>query len=216
MRRGGPSVISKLATSRGRKDEVPNQELARSLAESENRADVRKLVQNLTSDNAGIQSDCIKTLYEIGYLKPELIAPYARQLLPLLKSRNNRLVWGAMIALSTIGALAADELYPAVSEIQKAMEKGSIITVDAGVLALARIASGNARYNRAIFPYLIHHLQTCRPKEVPQHSEKILEAVTAGNRAELISVIEKRLKSATPTQAARLKRVISKAGKKQA
>ena len=54
---------------------------------------------------AKIASDCIKTLYEVGYLKPELIAPYVGDFLKLIKSRENRLVWGGMLALSTIAAL---------------------------------------------------------------------------------------------------------------
>jgi hypothetical protein len=94
------------------------------------------------------------------------------------------------------------------------MEEGSVITMDAGVLTLARIASAKADYNRAIFPFLLDHLQTCRPKEVPQHSEKTLEAVTAANSAQFIGVIKKRMKSATPSQAVRLRRVIAAAAKR--
>jgi hypothetical protein len=93
------------------------------------------------------------------------------------------------------------------------MEKGSVITVDAGVLALARVAAANPTYNRAIFPYLLDHLRTCRPKEVPQHAEKTLYAVNAENKAEFIAVIKARLDNATPAQLARLKRVIKQAEK---
>ncbi len=205
------SILSRLASAQNQQSELPNQELARELAASLDQAGIRELVENLGNQKRAIQSDCVKALYEIGYLKPDLIAPYAADFLKLLRSRNNRLVWGGMIALSTIAPLVAGELYPHLELIRKAMDRGSVIAVDAGVLTLAGIASQNREYNRAIFPYLLHHLQTCRPKEVPQHAEKTLLAVNAENKEEFIRLIEDRLEDATPPQAARLRRVIKRA-----
>ncbi|RMG40594.1 MAG: hypothetical protein D6732_03190, partial [Methanobacteriota archaeon] len=40
------SVISRLATSLGRRDDVPNQELAKELVETQARADIAELVAN--------------------------------------------------------------------------------------------------------------------------------------------------------------------------
>jgi hypothetical protein len=37
-------------------------------------------------------------LNEIGYLDPEWIAGHAQEFIELLNSKNNRLVWGGMIA----------------------------------------------------------------------------------------------------------------------
>jgi hypothetical protein len=82
------SILNKLATSLNRQDDVPNQE------------GIRKIVGGLSNQEKAIRSDIVKVLYEIGYPAPELAAPYARDFLKLLESRNNRLVWGGMIALS--------------------------------------------------------------------------------------------------------------------
>lgn len=112
------SVLDQLACSLGHRDEVPNQELARCLAESEDSANIREVADGLQHKERAVQADCIKVLYEIGYLKPALIAPYASAFLKLLKSRNNRLVWGGMIALSTVGGLAANELFPHWAELR--------------------------------------------------------------------------------------------------
>lgn len=205
------SVIEKLACSIDRRDEVPNQELARELAETGNRAGIQEVAQNLWNKDKAIQSDCIKVLYEIGYLEAELIAPYVADFLKLLKSRSNRLVWGGMIALSTIGAMAAEELFPHIAEIQKAMDGGSVITRDAGVLVLAGIASTNPRFNAEIFPYLLEHLRTCRPKDVPQHSEKILLALNSENKIAFIAMLEKRLGDLQGSQVKRVEKVIRQA-----
>jgi hypothetical protein len=202
------SVIDRIAHNLGRRDEVPNQELARQLADIEDRAGIQEIAENLWHKNTNVQSDCIKVLYEVGYLKPELIAPYAGEFVKLLSSKHNRLVWGAMIALSTVATLAADELYPQREKIIKAMDKGSVITIDGGVLVLAGIASKNPAYNQELFPYLLNHLKTCRPKDVPQHAEKTMVAVDAGNKEAFIAVLEKRLEDMSPSQTARINKVI--------
>jgi len=208
------SVLSKLACAQNRLDEVPNQELAHELVQNGDVSGIREIAENLWNKDTDIQSDCIKVLYEIGYLKPELIADYTPDFLKLLKSRENRLVWGAMLALSTVAALKADELFPHVNEIQRAMEKGSVITEDNGVGTLAAIASSRAEYNQVIFPYLLNHLETCRPKSVPQHAEKTLVAANAQNNEAFIKVLEKRLDDLMGGQVTCVRRVIREAEKK--
>lgn len=202
------SVLEKLACSQGRRDEVPNQELARDLAASEDTAAIREIAENLWNKKSAVQADCIKVLYEIGYLKPALVAGFAPEFVKLLRSRNNRLVWGAMIGLSVVAGEAADVLYPHLAEIQRAMERGSVITVDGGVLALAKLAASSPERNREIFPYLLRHLQTCRPKDVAQHAEKTALAVNHENREAFVSALEKRMGDLSASQTARVKKAI--------
>jgi len=208
------TVLNRIAYFQNRRDEVPNQELARELAESRNSEGVHEIAENLWNKDRNVANDCIKVLYEIGYLAPELIAGYVDDFLKLMQSRNNRMVWGVMLALSTIAALKADEIYPHVGEIEKVMENGSVITVDNGVKILALVASKNEAYRARIFPYLLDHLATCRPKDVPQHSEKTLAAVSARNKAEFIAVLQKRMVDLQGAQVSRVKKVIWEAGKK--
>lgn len=207
------SILNQVAYFQDRRDELPNQELARRLAQTQDRAGVQEIAANLRNDNAAIQSDCVKVLYEVGYLDPTLIAPYAADFLDLLRSRHNRLVWGGMIALSTIADLAADAIDPRRAEIMRAMEQGSVITVDAGVATLAKVAATSDERRQALFPYLLEHLRTCRPKDVPQHAEKIVVAVDASRRDEFIRTLERRLPDLSASQAARIKRVIKRAEK---
>jgi hypothetical protein len=207
------SVLNRIAHFQNRRDEVPNQELARQLAQGDDREGIREIAENLQNKNSNIQADCIKVLYEIGYLKPELVAGYADDFIRLLKSRNNRLVWGGMIALSSVARLAAEALEAHIPEIQKAMERGSVITVDAGVAALAGIAATGDERRRRILPYLLEHLSTCRPKDVPQHAEKTLPAVGPEGKKAFIGVLEKRLEDLNVSQTKRVKKVIKDAEK---
>jgi len=147
-------------------------------------------------------------LYEIGAIEPALIANYVLQFVHLLSSRNNRLVWGGMTALATVADIKADEIVANLDKIKKAFASGSVITVDNGVRVLARAASAKPEYNRKIFPVLLDHLQHCRPKEIPQHAESTLPAVTAANKKKFSETLNARFEFLTPPQAARVKRVI--------
>jgi hypothetical protein len=202
------SIINKLARAQGRRDEVPDQELAAELVKKRDRAGIREIADNLGNRDKKIQNDCIKVLYEVGYLAPELIADYYDNFLRLLHGRNNRLVWGGMIALSTVAPLKAKELYEHSREIERVMDTGSVITVDAGVRVLAAIVAGNEKRSKDVFQYLLDHLALCRPKEVPQHAESTLVAVSKANKKKFISVLQKRLEDLSAPQASRVKRVL--------
>ena len=205
------SALNKIAYFQGRRDEIPNQELAHELADSGDIAGIREIAENLWNREANIRSDCLKVLYEIGYLKPELIAPYADHFLKLLGSRNNRLVWGAMIGLSTVAEIAADEIYPHAAEFQQAMAGGTIITLDAGVLALSRLAATGDDRRTALLPYLLDFLRSCRSSDVPRHAERVLMAVGTDSKDEFVAVLQARLLLLASAQAARLKKVMRQA-----
>ncbi len=201
-------VIDRLATSLGRRDDVPNQELARELAQRQATDEIRQLVNHLKNPDRNIQSDCIKVLYEIGYIAPELIAEYVETFLELLKSKNNRLVWGGMIALSTIAGLKAPFLFEHREELKKAIDNGSVITVDRGIKALAQIAAQNEQFQKELVPYLLHHLQTCRPKDVPLRAEAIQSAIGSENKERFIKILQARIPDLRPSQVKRLERII--------
>jgi hypothetical protein len=202
------AVIDRVASKLGRNDEVPNQELARDLAARGATDEIAEIAAHLWDRDAAVRSDCIKVLDEIGSLNPALIAPYAEDFVRLLGDKQNRLVWGGMTALASIATITADTLYPHVAEIQAAMARGSVITVDQGVKTLAGIAAGSPERNAALFPLLLAHLETCRSKEVPQHAESTLVAVDATNRDAFVDVMHRRLPELTPPQAARIKRLV--------
>jgi len=205
------SVLSRLASSLGRRDEIPNQEVARDLAARKDHAGIRKIVENLWNRDRNIQADCIKVLYEVGYLEPELIAEYVDDFVRLLRSKNNRLVWGGMTALAEAAKADPDAVFKHLDEIIKAKETGSVITVDHAISTLAYTAAAKEEYDRAIFPYLLKHLAGCRPKEVPQHAERTLPAVSSSNKTDFITVLEKRTEDLTGSGLTRVKKVIRQA-----
>lgn len=207
------SVLNSLASALGHRDEIPNQELARDLAGKEDKAGIREIAENLWNKDKNIQADCIKVLYEVGYIEPKLIADYAEDFVKLLRSKNNRLVWGGMTALAEVAKSNPDAVFKHLDEIKKSKETGSVITVDNAISTLAYTAAANEDYNKAIFPYLLKHLSVCRPKEVPQHSEKTLPAVNSTNKVDFIKVLEKRIEDLSGSGLARVKKVIKQVNK---
>lgn len=203
----GTSALNKIAFYQNRRDEVPNQQLAKELAETENKAGIKEIAQNLQHKNKNVQSDCLKVLYEIGYLKPDLIADYAPDFLALLQSKNNRMVWGAMIALATIADKKPKEIYAKLDDITTAMDNGTLITVVWSTKALAKVAVADKTYMQKIFPLLTAQLKKCIPRDVPMHAESILPAIDAENKQEFLNILEKRKTEMTTSQLARLKKV---------
>lgn len=200
-------VLNKIAYFRNRRDEVPNQELARELAEKKDRKGIQEIARNLWNKNKNIRSDCLKVLYEIGYINPELIADYVGEFLKLLKDKNNRMVWGAMIGLATIADKRPKEIWQQIDDVIIVINKGSLIPVVWAVKTLARVAATDEKYRQKLFPILMQHLKNCIPRDVPTYAESILCAIDKSNQEEFLAVLEARWVELKPYQLARLKRI---------
>ena len=168
---------------------------------------ISEIVQNLQHKNKSVQSDCIKVLYEIGYLKPELIVDYSLEFLELLKSKTNRMIWGGMIALATIAEEKPKEIFEQLATVTDTIEHGTLITVVWGVKAIAKVAATNQTYKQKIFPFLMGQLKKCTPRDVSMHAENILP-IDQTNKTEFLSTIETRKPQLSTAQLARLRRFI--------
>ena len=207
------NLLKRLAYLQTRRDRTPNLDLARDLAARNDKAGIREIAENMWNDNKNIHWDCIHVMYEIGGIDPNLIAPYAGDFIKLLKSKHNDMVWGAMTALAEVAKVKPEIIFQHLEEIKKAKENGSVITVDNSISVLAHTAAANEEYNQIIFPYLLKHLSTCRPKEVPQHAERVLPAVNASNADEFIRTLERRNDDLSGASFTRLARIIRLAEK---
>lgn len=124
------TIIGKLSSSLNRRDEIPNQELAKQIAKSNDKRALKEMMEHLGDKNKNIQNDCIKVIYEIGTLKPKLLVSYSQELIALMDNKNNRLQWGAMTALHTITNEIPDIIYKALGKITGIADQGSVITND--------------------------------------------------------------------------------------
>lgn len=205
------SVLEKLATALNRRDEVPNQELARKIVRERNTAAVQELVENLAHKNKGIQSDCIKVLYEIGASNPGLIAEYYKEFGKLLESKNNRLVWGAMTALDTIALKEPKGVFGMLAKILKVADSsGSVIARDHAVGILVKVGTLKP-YKRDCVPLLIEQLMSCPNNQLPMYVEMSVPVIDAENKKRFQQVIETRVdKLDKESQKKRVAKVLKK------
>ena len=204
------SVLGQLATSLNRRDEVPNQKLAKRVAARSDKKAVKELVENLANSDKNIQSDCIKVLYEIGERKPSLIAEYGNEFVRLLASKDNRLVWGAMTALDTITLENPKAIYSSISKVLRAAEEGSVITRDHLVSILTKLAS-TRKYSESAFPLLLEQLKSSPENQLPMYAEKTVPVINDMNRTIFIKALTSRLNGfASETKRRRVEKVIRK------
>jgi len=198
------SALDRLASALGRRDEIPNIELAQSLVAARDEEGVQELVDALGRGPAPVAADAIKVLYEAGAIDPSLIAPYAAEFAALLRSRNNRMVWGAVSALHAMSLGAPDAVTPHLRALMQAVARGSVITADRGIGAIANGALGD----NAAIDFVLDHLRTCGAKYVPLRGEYSFGAVTAANADRFADVLGGRLDEQSAGGRARLKRLL--------
>jgi len=203
-------MIEKLAYSLGRSDEEPNIELAKELVKTKNKKGIKEIVDGLNNSKEQITNDCIKVLYEIAEIEPKLVSEYADNFIQLLKSKNNRLIWGSMTAISKITSLNPDEIFKNLDTLVKAYEKGSVITVDNSISVFAELVKADKKYEGEVFPIIIRHLEECRPKEVGQHAERAFVCVNKSNSQKFKETLLKRRESLTDAQKKRVDKLLKR------
>jgi HEAT repeat protein len=204
------TVIDQLASSLDRRDEIPNQELAKKIISKNDKKAIKELVENLQNKNKKIQSDCIKVLYEIGEKKPSLISEYAKEFIQLLDSKNNRLQWGAMTALDSITLENPKLIYTSLVKIISVSDNGSVITKDHAVNILIKLSSFK-QYTDDAFSLLIEQLLMCPTNQLPMYAEKALPVINDKNKKLFIKTLSSRLNDIEKeTKRKRVEKVIKK------
>ena len=208
-------MINKIAYFLGRNDEEPNISVAIELCKTKNKKNIKEIAEGLASENSQIANDCIKVLYEIGEREPTLISAYTGDFIKLLKSKNNRLVWGSMTALSKIASLSPKKIFDNLDTVIKTYEKGSVITVDNSISVFAELVKADRMYAKKVFPVILKHLETCIPREVGQHSERAFICITENNSKDFKNVLMKRYDSLTDSQKKRVDKLLKKINEKK-
>lgn len=185
-------VLEHLASTMGRRDEVPNQELAQKIATENNQDAVQQLIDHLKDKNKDIQHDCIKVLYEIGTVKPNLISSYAHVFKPLLHDKNNRLQWGAMTALSTIVSEKPEVIYAMLPALADVASKGSVITKDNYIAILIKLCAYSS-YKDAALTLLYEQFLTCPSNQLPMYAENASAVIGGAHKQLFIKTLTARL-----------------------
>lgn len=202
-------MIEKLSSSLDVKGEEPNIQCAIELSETESLEEIREIAEGLNAEKK-IAHDCIKVMYEIGYRKPELISAYVDSFLELLTKKDNRMIWGAMCALSTIASLVPDRIFEKIDIVIEAYKNGSVITRDCSISVFAELAKSSPEFSRKVLPLLYTHLKSCRPKEVPQHAERASVCFADENAEDFEKILLSRYNDLSASQKKRVDKLLTK------
>lgn len=207
------SILNKLASSLNRRDEEPNIALAKSIAAVNDKKAVKELIENLTNKRKEIQNDCIKVVYEIGALKPELIKEYFNEFVSQLQSKNNRIQWGAMTALASITAEIPETIYKLLPKILSAADSGSVITKDYAVSILLKLYA-ERNLSDKIFVLLSEQLAKAATNQLPMYAENAMPLIADKHKKEFIKTLLSRIDEIEKeTKRIRVEKVIKKLSK---
>ncbi len=208
------SWINKISFHRNIRNEEPNKELAEELAATNNTEGIKEISQYLFDKNKSISSDCLAVLYTIGYSKPELIKDYLAGFVKLLESKNNRMVWGSMIALSTIAEIKSNEIFKNIDLILQTMKKGTLITEVWGIKTLVNLSLQNKAFKEQLLPVLFDYLEKCRPIDFAKRVDVILPILTNSDEREIVSrIIDLKTPELSEAQLKKLKTIMNRYSK---
>jgi hypothetical protein len=202
------AFIEQIAYHLGRRDEDPNKELAARLVEAEIRDGIDEIAGYLHDKNKSIQSDCIAVLYHVGYLAPHLISKYAPAFIELLDSKTNRMVWGSMIALSTIAGEVPEAIWPHRQKILDLVETGSVITNVSGVRTLINLIRTGEAYYDGLIDDLLRLQSECRNIDFAKRAEEMAPAIRSEHREAFLKILTERKPQLSKNAQKRLDKVL--------
>lgn len=200
-----PGIKSLLASSLGRRDEVPNIELAERIVQSNDQAAVGVLAGILEAGAQAARQDAIKVLYEVGERNPRLILGQLSTFLTAINDKDNRMVWGGLTALAKLSNLVPDKIFPHLNEILQAADAGSVIAKDRAIEILIALA-GTTAYTDEVMPVVIGRLKTSAVNQLPMYAEKTARLTLPQPQASKVIVVLK-CRLHEPMSAAKKKRL---------
>lgn len=207
------SIIPKLSSSLGIRDEGPNVALAEIIASAKDENAVAELITHLADVCSAIQQDCIKVLYEVGEREPALMVPHTEVFMNLLVGKNNRLQWGSMTALNCIAQVAPEQIYEKLPKILKTAESGSVITRDQAVNILINLAR-IPKYSQDMMELLLEQFRSCPSNQLPMYAERALPVITLENEEAFVELLTFRLETMEKeSQRKRVEKTIKKLSK---
>ncbi len=203
-------VLSKIAFAQNRRDEVPNQELAKEIIANEDREAIQILIEHLSHKSKAIQNDCIKVIYEIGESRPDLIVRYFEIFLEMLDTKNNRLQWGVMTALNYIAHVKPQETFYHLPRILETAEKGSVITRDHAINIIITLAD-TEKYRTGAFALLREQLLGSPINQFAMYAERTVPIIDKDNKEQFIKILETRMQDLEKeSQKKRVEKIIRK------
>ena len=162
-------ILNQLSSRKGDKTEDSNKIVAeKCIANPRLLAEIADgLVE--TQCLASLRSDCIEVFTLVAEKKPELIVPYAENVIPLLHSKETKTRWEAVHTLSFIAANIPDVIFSMLPTLQSLIEKDkSTIVRDYAMDTVANYAKVSAETSAQSYEILKFALELWSEKHAKQ------------------------------------------------
>jgi len=160
-------ILNQLSSRKGDKSEIANRIVAEKCIA--NPKTLAEISIGLEDSDRKLQSDCIEVFTLVAELKPEFVAPYAENILPLLYSKETKTRWEAVHTLSFIADKIPDIIFSVLPVLQSLVEKDkSTIVRDYAMDTVANYAKVSAETSEKSYEVLKFALELWGEKHAKQ------------------------------------------------
>ncbi len=160
-------IWNQLSSQKGDKTEISNKLVAEKCIA--NPKILAEIAVGLEDKDKKLQSDCIEVFTLVSEVKPELVVPYADNVLPLLYSKETKTRWEAAHTLSFIAEKIPDIISSVLPTLQSLIEKDkSTIVRDYAMDAVANYAKANVKASKKSYELLKFALELWGEKHAKQ------------------------------------------------
>ena len=160
-------ILNQLSSQKGDKTEMSNKLVAEKCIA--NPKALAEIATGLKDKDKKLQSDCIEVFTLVSEVKPELVVPYADNMLPLLYSKETKTRWEAAHTLSFIAAKVPDTIFSVLPALQSLIEKDkSTIVRDYALDTVANYAKASVKASEKSYEILKFALELWGEKHAKQ------------------------------------------------
>jgi hypothetical protein len=160
-------ILNQLSSQKGDKTEIANKLVAEKCIA--NPKTLAEIAIGLEDRDKKLQSDCIEVFTIVAEVKPEIVVPYADNILPLLYSKETKTRWEAVHTLSFIADKIPDIIVSVLPALQSLVEKDkSTIVRDYAMDTVANYAKVSAETSRKSYEILKFALELWGEKHAKQ------------------------------------------------
>ncbi|HSB64980.1 MAG TPA: hypothetical protein VLD65_00285 [Anaerolineales bacterium] len=158
------SILRHLSSQTGDRTEYSNRKVV--VLCLDNPALLPDIAAGLKHQEAAIVGDCAEVLTHIAEYHPDWVAPFAADLIPLIRNMNTRVRWEAMHALALVATLTPEIIGPLLPQLEEMMHNDkSVIVRDYATDAIAGYATTGDAAAQAVFPMLKEMLTLWKGKQ---------------------------------------------------
>jgi hypothetical protein len=151
------SITSQLSTQTGDRTEASNRKVTGMCLENPDLVD--EIAVGLKSRDAGMLGDCAEVMTLVAQVEPDVVAPYAKLLPPLLTHKKARVRWEAMHALGLIAHQVPKEIEKILPRLDELIHSdSSVIVRDWAVQTVGNYAGTGKKAAGKALPILINSI----------------------------------------------------------